>query len=528
MFLTRRGTLTGVGSPGERGDGVRQLTSLDAQFLAVENARTYGHVGSLCECDPSTAPGGELTVEDLCTMVSERLHLLPPFRWKLVNVPLAIDLPYWVEDPDFDLDFHIREAAIPPPGDDRKLADVVARIFARPLDRSRPLWELYLIHGLPDGRVALLTKVHHAVVDGVSGNEILTVLLDPTARDGKDLPPRPQGDRVGERVPGDVEMLGRGLLGLPLQPLRALKTLPTTLPALTEIPGANAFPVVPTLSKAVSRLRGLAGAPANDGILEITSARAPRTPFNGRISPHRAFAFGSLSLDKVKAIKSELGVTVNDVVVTLCASAVRQWLLDRDELPRTPLIAMVPVSVRPPSERNAFGNRISAMIVPIPTDVADPRARLLRAHDLLMSAKANHAALPASLLTDATSFIPPAVAALAARTTMELLGRTRPPLNLVISNVPGPREPLFCAGARLESMFPVSVVVDGVGLNMTVMSYRDHLDFGIVTDAGQIPDAWPFMAHLRQALDDMESALDRSGRTVRRRPAPRSARAARA
>jgi diacylglycerol O-acyltransferase / wax synthase len=506
---------------------VRQLTSLDAQFLAVESGRTYGHVGSLCVYDPATAPGGELTIDALRTMVSERLHLLPPFRWRLVNVPLGLDLPYWVEDPDFDLDFHLRESAIPPPGDDAQLAETVSRIFARPLDRSRPLWELYLIHGLPDGKVAMLTKVHHAVVDGVSGNEILSVLLDPSPA-GKELPPKPPGANQGERVPGDLEMLARGAAGLPLQPWRALKALPTTLPALTEVPGANALPIVPRLSKGLSRLRGLAGAPSDDNILEITSARAPKTSFNGRISPHRRFAFGSLSLDKVKAIKNELGITVNDVVVTLCASAVRQWLLERDELPRTPLIAMVPVSVRAPHERTAFGNRISAMIVPIPTDVADPRDRLLRAHELLAGAKANHAALPASLLTDATSFIPPAVAALAARTTIDLLSRTRPPLNLVISNVPGPRDPLYCAGAKLESMFPVSVVIDGVGLNMTVMSYRDHLDFGVITDQGQIPDAWPFIDHLHEALADLERVLHRSGRTVKRRSAPRSGRAARA
>lgn len=503
---------------------MRQLTSLDAQFLAVESSRTYGHVGSLCVYDPSTAPGGALTVQDLCRMVSERLHLLPPFRWRLVDVPLGLDLPYWVEDPDFDLDFHIRESAIPPPGDDRKLAETVARIFARPLDRTRPLWELYLVHGLPDGKVALLTKVHHAVVDGVSGNEILTVLLDPSP-EGKEIPPDEDAGRHGERVPSDLEMLARGAAGIPLQPLRALRALPTTLPALTEVPGANAFPVVPALSKGLSRLRGLAGAPTSPEILEITSARAPRTSFNGRISPHRRFAFGSLSLDAVKAIKNELGITVNDVVVTLCASAVRRWLIDRDELPRTPLVAMVPVSVRAPHEAGTFGNRISALIVPIPTDVAHPRDRLVRAHELLRSAKANHAALPASLLTDATAFIPPAVAALAARTTVDLLSRTRPPLNLVISNVPGPRESLFCAGAKLEKLFPVSVVVDGVGLNMTVMSYRDHLDFGIVTDQGQIPDAWPFIDHLHTALEELETVLHRGGRTgVRQRP--RSGRAA--
>jgi diacylglycerol O-acyltransferase len=239
-------------------------------------------------------------------------------------------------------------------------------------------------------------------------------------------------------------------------------------------------------------------------------------------------------LNKVKAIKNELGITVNDVVVTLCASAVRAWLLERDELPRTPLIAMVPVSVRAPHEAQEFGNRISAMIVPIPTNVPDPRDRLRRAHELLRSAKANHAALPASLLTDATSFIPPAVAALAARTTMDLLSRTRPPLNLVISNVPGPREALYCAGARLESMYPVSVVVDGVGLNMTVMSYRDHLDFGIVTDQGQIPDAWPFIEHLHTALEELETVLGpqgpavRKGRATRPRTRTRSGHAARA
>lgn len=509
---------------------MRQLTSLDAQFLAVESGRTYGHVGSLCVYDPSTAPGGALTIKDLCRMVTSRLHLLPPFRWKLVNVPLGIDLPYWVEDPDFDLDFHIREAAIPPPGDDHQLAETVSRIFARPLDRSRPLWELYLIHGLPDGRVALLTKVHHAVVDGVSGNEILTVLLDPSP-EGKEIPPDPRGgpENHGERVPSDLEMLARGVAGLPLQPLRALKALPTTLPALTEVPGANAFPVVPALSKGLSKLRGLAGAPTSPEILEITSARAPKTSFNGRISPHRRFAFGSLSLDTVKAIKNELGITVNDVVVTLCASAVRQWLIDRDELPRTPLVAMVPVSVRGREAEPTFGNRISALIVPIPTDVAHPRDRLVRAHELLRSAKANHAALPAGLLTDATAFIPPAVAGLASRATVDLLSRTRPPLNLVISNVPGPRESLFCAGAKLEQMYPVSVVVDGVGLNITVMSYRDHLDFGVVTDQGQIPDAWPFIDHLHTAIDELQTVLkDRGSRTgVRQRPTTtRSGRAA--
>ena len=501
---------------------MRQLTSLDAQFLAVESAATYGHVGGLAVYDPSTAPGGEVTVKDICRLVGERLHLLPPFRWRLVPVPFGLDLPYWVEDPDFDIDFHIRESAVPPPGDDRRLGETVARIFARPLDRSHPLWELYLIHGLEGGRVALLTKVHHSVADGISGNEILSVLLDPSPEGREIEPPDGDGPR-GERVPSDLEMLGRGLLGLPRQPLRALRALPA-VPAMTELPGANAFPAVPAISSVLTRARRALGADFDDGVLEVGTARAPRTSFNGPVSPHRRFAFGSLSLDSVKALKNELGITVNDVVVALATTAVRDWLIERDELPDDPLIAMVPVSVRREDERSDFGNRISAMIVPIPTNEPDPRRRLLRTHELLKSAKERHNAVPAQLLTDATAFIPPAVAALAARTTVGIMSRTRPPLNLVISNVPGPRDPLYAAGALLQAHFPVSVVMDGVGLNITVMSYRDHVDFGIVADRNQVDDVWSLMDGTTAALEELESVI--CGRRPASRTGPAAARAA--
>ena len=289
---------------------------------------------------------------------------------------------------------------------------------------------------------------------------------------------------------------------MPRQPLRALRSLPSALPNLTDLPGANAFPVVPRLASVLSRARG-----DDPMVLEVTTARPPKTSFNGRVGPHRRFAFGSLSLDTVKRLKNELGITVNDVVVALCATAVRGWLLERDELPDEPLVAMIPVSVRTEEEAGTYGNRISTMIVPIPTNVADPRERLMRAHEYLLGAKDRHSALPADLLTDATSFIPPAVAARAARTTMDILGRTRPPLNLVISNVPGPREPLYCAGAQLQANFPVSVVIDGVGLNMTVMSYRDHVDFGIITDRDQVDDAWALMDRTAAALDELETAV---------------------
>jgi WS/DGAT/MGAT family acyltransferase len=484
---------------------MRQLTSLDAQFLAVESASTFGHVGGLAVYDPSTAPGGKVELEDVRRAVDERLHLLRPFRWRLVQVPFGLDLPYWIEDPDFDLDFHIRDSAVPPPGDDRQLAETAARIFARPLDRSHPLWELYLIHGLEGGRIAQLTKVHHSVVDGVSGNEILTVLLDESP-EGRSIPPPDEPPRP-ERVPGDLEMLGRGLLGLPRQPLRAVRSIPTAVPNLTELPGANAFPGVPTLSRGISYLRQAISSEEDPGVLEVTSARAPSTPFNGPISPHRRFSFGSVSLDTVKAIKNALQITVNDVVVSLATTAVRDWLLERDALPEDPLVAMIPVSVRSEEERGSYGNRVSMMVVPIPTNEPDPRRRLLRTHELLRSAKERHNALPANLLTDATSFIPPALAARAARTTVDILGRTRPPINVIISNVPGPREPLYCAGAQLQANFPVSAVLHGVGLNITVLSYRDHIDFGIVADRDQVDDTWSMMRSASDALDELEEVV---------------------
>jgi WS/DGAT/MGAT family acyltransferase len=243
------------------------------------------------------------------------------------------------------------------------------------------------------------------------------------------------------------------------------------------------------------------------GVLERAGYRVPRTRFNGRISPHRRFAFGSLSLDKVKAIKNELGITVNDVVMGLCATALREWLLERDELPEDPLVAMVPVSVRAPEERGTYGNRVSTMIVPLPTNEPDPRRRLLRTHELMRAAKERHSALPASLMQDATQFIPPALMARASRVISELAGVARPPLNLVISNVPGPQHPLYLAGAEMVANYPVSVIMDGVGLNITVMSYMGHLDFGIVADREQIDDAWPLMLRLRDALEELDEVI---------------------
>jgi WS/DGAT/MGAT family acyltransferase len=484
---------------------MRQLTSLDAQFLAIENGRNLGHVSGLSIYDPSTAPGGVLDADSMCALISQRLHLLPPFRWRLAEVPLGLDHPYWIEDPEFDIEYHVRELALPKPGDDRQLAEQVARIHGRALDRAHPLWELYVIHGLKGGNIGVFTKIHHAAIDGMSGAEILSVLLD-SSPEGREIPP-PVDDGAPDSAPGQLAMLQRGLLGLPRQQWRALGALPRTIAHLDAIPGVQDIPGAPTVARVTRRVRRL-GRPARDGgMLEQPRAKAPRMMFNGAVSPHRRVAFRSLSLTTVKEIKNATGTTVNDVVVTICAGALRNFLQQRCELPDEPLVAMIPVSVRTAEERGTFGNRVSTMAVAIPTDVEDTRARLLAAHEALRSAKERYRAVPASLMLDATRFIPAAIHARASRVTLRLSTRNvmNPVFNVVISNVPGSPMPLYCAGARLLANYPVSAVTDGMGLNITVMSYEDRVDFAVVADREQVPDAWPLMDAVEDALKELQA-----------------------
>ena len=479
---------------------MRQLTSLDAQFLALETPRQYGHVAGLAVLDTSTAPGGELTLPDIQALLQERLPLLPPLRWRLAEVPFGLDYPYWIDDVDFDLDFHVRELALPAPGTAAKLAEQVSRIAARPLDRARPLWELYLIHGLEDGGAAVLTKIHHAVVDGLSGAEIMGVLLD-LQPEGRELPE--PAELPHESEPGELSMLARGLMGVPRYPLRALRSLPSTLPNLDETPFGT-IPGTGAVSRIADRVQSTVRREGH--LLERSTLKAPKTSFNGRISPHRRFAFGGLDLEEVKAVKNEHGSTVNDVVVSICAGAIRRWLIAHDELPVEPLVAQIPISVRTSEQTGTFGNRIMLMAAPLHTDVEDPVERLLRTHESLRAMKERHRALPAELLQDANHFIPPAVFSRAARATFRLSTSTpgRPTWNLVISNVPGPQFPLYLAGARLKANYPVSVITDGMGLNITVMSYCGSMDFGLIADRDQMPDLWSVMNWLGESLEELK------------------------
>ena len=477
---------------------MRQLTSLDAQFLAMETPRQYGHFAGLAVLDPSTRPDGVLDLAALQKLLGERLPIVPPLRWRLAEVPFGLDYSYWVDDPDFDLEFHVREIALPEPGSDAQLAEQVARIVSRPLDRSRPLWEFYVIEGLEDGHVAVLSKIHHAVVDGISGAEILAALLDldPAGREA------PEPSVSSERMPSGAQMFARGIAGMARFPLRFARSAPAALPNLAEVRSLAIVPGVGRVSKLARRVQSLVSRGSGRKSFAALPP-APKTTFSGRVSPHRKVAFGQLPLDVAKAAKKRHRTTVNDVVVSVCAGAVRRWLIAHDELPDEPLVAQIPISVRTRAQIGTYGNHIMLQTVPLFTDEPDAVTRLRRTHEALGDMKERHRALPADLLQDANHFIPPAVFARAARATFALSTSAagRPPWNLVISNVPGPQVPMYLAGARLVANYPISVITDGMGLNITVMSYCGHLDFGLIADRSQMPDVALLMGWLREELD---------------------------
>jgi WS/DGAT/MGAT family acyltransferase len=484
---------------------MQQLTGLDTSFLSMETATTFGHVSGLAIFDPSTASVPP-TVEDVKALIQERIHLLPPYRRRLVEVPFGLDHPYWIEDPDFDLDFHVRHIGLPPPGDDRQLGEQVSRIVARPLDRRKPLWELYVIEGLAGGLVAQLTKIHHCAIDGVSGAEILATLMDLTPEPRKVDPPR-RAWRP-EPQPTELEMWLRGVwavAGTPRKGMRLARQTLRNLPALSrslgfgELPGESLF----------NRLLGRRPAP----MLSEASTPVPHTHLNGEITPHRRFAFGSLSLEEVKEIKSQRGVTVNDVVMAICSGALRRYLKERGELPSDPLVAMVPVSVRTEEQKGSFGNQVSSMTASLHTHVEEPLQRLDMIHQSMRIAKEKHQALPATLLQDFAQFAPPAVAARAGRVIARAAAANwmDVPFNLVISNVPGPQFPIYGIGSKLVANYPVSAINDGVGLNITVQSYNGNLDFGVIACREMMPDVWDLMDHLREALHELKDATKDAG-----------------
>ncbi|HZT65017.1 MAG TPA: wax ester/triacylglycerol synthase family O-acyltransferase [Acidimicrobiales bacterium] len=490
---------------------MKQLSGLDASFLYMETASQFGHVSGLSIFARPDKPDYE-PLTAWRSQIEARLHTLEPLRRRLVWVPFALDHPYWIEDPDFDLDYHVRHTAVPPPGRDEQLAELVARIVGRPLDRSRPLWETYVIEGLANDTFAVLTKVHHATVDGASGAELLTMMLD-SSEEGDHVPP-PEQEWRPEPPPSDVEVLTRAVANLVRKPGRGILL---TAGTIRELGRTTRNPVMAEFGRQLrNSLRGPLGAALNlgrrrddpDPPPRLPSLMAPRTIFNRPISAHRRFALRSTSLESVKQVKNELGATVNDVVMAVCAGALRTWLASHNALPDAPLVAMVPVSVRTGEETDKWTNRVSALAAVLPTDEPDPVERVRRVHEAMVSAKELWNALPAERLTDFSQFPSPAVFARAMRLATRVAARTVSPFNLVISNVPGPRHPLYAAGARLVHYYPVSTIIDGQGLNITVQSYLDTLDFGLVACRELVPDLWALADGIVDDLEQLAKAAN--------------------
>jgi diacylglycerol O-acyltransferase len=487
---------------------MQQLTGLDAAFLALETPAVYAHVGNVCILDPATAPE-PLTLPRLEQVVASRLHLMPPFRRRLVEVPLGLDQPYWIEDPDFDIEYHVRALTLSAPGDDHQLTEQVARLHSRPLDRTRPLWELYLIGGLAGGRLAIYTKVHHAAIDGVAGTELLAALLDQSPA-GRDLEPAPPW--TGEEVPPPLVLLARSAVALAGQPTRAARLSGQLLRSLAALTAAPDRPRLPVLDP-------LLGTDAPDVLSGAAGLRAPTTPFNRSISPHRRWAFRQLSLTEVKAVRAAGGLSVNDVVMAVCAGALRRWLTDHDALPEQPLVACVPVSIRSQTQPGSMGNQVSVMLAPLPTNAADPADRLRATHEAMRAAKEQHGALPAGLLADVTQFAMPALAGQAARLSARLRLMERiSPFNLFIANVPGPAGPLYYAGAEVIANYPLSAIADGQGLNITVLGYRGSLFFGLLADPELVPDLEQLADYLVAELDVLRSTVPAASPPAPARP----------
>jgi len=480
---------------------MQQLSSLDAQSLALESSTTTGHVGYLVLLDPSTAPGGLLSLDQLREVLEPRLHLVPLLRQRLVDVPLGLGRPYWVDDPDFDVEFHLHEIALPHPGEDDQLGEQVARIHARPLDRSRPLWEMYLVHGVAGGHQALYSKVHHAAIDGVSGAEALGIVLDATVEPRVEEPPEDYWDPAP--VPDPITRFRRGVGAVVTAPVDTLRRLPGALPYLADLPIVSSVPGVRTASQVAGSLLSLVVGGAEGQLLGRRTSVAPPTPINARITAHRRIAYGSLSLDGLKTVKNAFALTVNDVVMALCAGALRRWLLEHDGLPEEALVVAVPVSIRT-DDHEGHGVQVSMMVAELPTHLEGAAQRLAAVHESMTAAAEQFEALPAVSLQDVTSAIPTVWAGLAARAAFRAVTGGAPQFNLFVSNVPGPQAPLYVGGARVLGVFPLSAITDTTGaLSITVFSYDGSLDIGLIACRELVPDVGHLADYLREALDEL-------------------------
>jgi WS/DGAT/MGAT family acyltransferase len=455
-----------------------RLTGLDSSFLHLEGDAAHMHVAG-CSIFQGPAPA----YDELVEAIASRLHLVPRYRQRLAFVPFAQGRPVWVDDPHFKPAYHVRHTALPRPGSEYELKRLASRVFSQALDRSKPLWELWLVEGLENDRFAVLSKTHHALVDGVSGVDIATVLFDaspdpmPVGQPDRDWVPRP--------LPSGAQLLADALLERATVPAEIARGVRHTLRGPRQVAGR--------LGEALVGVGAMAWAGLNP---------APSSPFNVTIGPHRRFTWVRDELAHFKHIKNALGGTVNDAVLTSVAGALGRYLRLHD-YPTDELVlkAMVPVSVRADVERGALGNKVAAMWAPLPVGVLDPIQRLLQIRREMDSVKESGQAVGAQVLTQLSGFAPPTIMAQAAR----LQARQRF-FNLVVTNVPGPQFPLYLLGRQLESIFPMVPLAQKQALGVAIMSYNGQLNFGINADYDALADVETLADELRGAIQELSAA----------------------
>ncbi len=464
-------------------EGAQKLTPLDASFLHLETPRTHMHIGGVAIFEPSPLGTGRALYDGLAKAIAPRLDLMPRYRQKLAFVPLSLDTPVWVDDPDFDMSNHLVRAALPKPGGDRELQELIGRVFSRQLDRRRPLWEIYIVEGLRDGRWALLTKSHHAMVDGISNLELATILLDVEPEPGK----HPFGVSRWEAREAPTGM------GLLLNSLRERVTRPARVlsaaRAVAGQPGRLANALRDTAS-------GLASMAEHMGV--------PKSPINGKTGPARGFGYSRFPLADFRLIKGAFGGTINDIVLAAVAGGLRHFLVARGVDPddeRSALQALCPVSIRDTSERTALGNRLAMLLVKLPIGEADPERRIAKVRTTVDALKARKQAVGADFLLNLAGFAPSTLHAMVARASLRQIA-----FNLIVTNVPGPQFALYCQGARLVEVFPIAFLYDGQQLAIAIFSYDGMLNFGYLVDSQGIPDVDVFAECVEEGLRELREA----------------------
>jgi WS/DGAT/MGAT family acyltransferase len=476
-----------------------RLTGLDSSFLHLERGPAHMHVAST-----SIFEGPPPDYIELRAHINSRLHLVPRFRQKLRFVPLGQGRPKWVDDPHFNIEYHLRHTALPSPGDEHQLRTLAARIFSQRLDRSKPLWEMWLVDGLEGGRFAIVAKSHHCLVDGVSGVDITTVLYDASA-DAEPVADTPPWTARPE--PSDADVLGEALLERATSPAEIVR-------------GARAVLRGPRrVARAAVDAVEAAGTFARSGL------GAPASPFNVEIGPYRRFATVRADLDELKRIKNQAGGTVNDVVLAVVAGAVGTYLRGRGYSTHDlELRAMVPISVRAADEHGALGNRVSSYMAPLPVGIEDPVERLGVVSQTMGDLKQSKQAVGATLLTELADFAPPTIVGQAAR----LQSRQRF-FNIVVTNVPGPQFPLFLMGRRLEATFPMVPLAKRQAVCFGIMSYDGQVNFGLIGDYDAMADLDVLAGDLEDSLAELAEATEarpkarRAKGGAKRKPAPAEA-----